>query len=51
MFKEKNGNLSKVAKRMGICRQTLYNKINNSENLKGKLYKIDGKLLRKSKKK
>ncbi|WP_094604247.1 Anaerobic nitric oxide reductase transcription regulator NorR [Sporomusa silvacetica DSM 10669] len=47
LLKEENGTLSKVAERMGVCRQTLYNKISNSEKLKSKISKKDGILLRK----
>jgi len=50
LLKEENGILSKVAERMGVCRQTLYNKISNSEKLKSKLAKNDGNLLKESKK-
>jgi len=34
LINEENGNLSKIADRLGISRTTLYNKINNSEKLK-----------------
>ncbi|MEM5796393.1 MAG: hypothetical protein AAGU23_09010, partial [Bacillota bacterium] len=50
LLKEENGILSKVAERMGVCRQTLYNNISNSEKLKSKLAKNDGNLLKESKK-
>lgn len=42
LLKEENGILSKVAERMGISRQTLYNKISSSKKLKNKLNNIRG---------
>ncbi len=39
LLREENGNLSRVAERLGISRTTLYNRINNSENLKKSLDK------------
>jgi len=39
LLKEENGIICKVAERMGISRQTLYNKIGQNEKLKHKLQK------------
>ncbi|HBC91944.1 MAG TPA: sigma-54-dependent Fis family transcriptional regulator [Pelotomaculum sp.] len=39
LLREENGNLSRVAERLGISRTTLYNRINSSENLKKSLDK------------
>ncbi|MDD4238757.1 MAG: sigma 54-interacting transcriptional regulator [Desulfotomaculaceae bacterium] len=39
LLREENGNLSRVAERLGICRSTLYNRINSSEKLKKNLDK------------
>jgi len=40
LLQEESGNLSKVASRIGVSRQTIYNKISNNEKLRKKFDKI-----------